>query len=240
MALRNLFDMVKADRYTQDGREELIKAQEECTEDVKYNNGDISQKTGLMKTPNGWVEPPKGRVAGKRAVEAKGKEVQRQMKHDDLVSRMAEEERIWNKNHPDKAHYNYNPKPTEKKTESKPATEKVASTQEFIKIPTARGYAKVPKEAYSKYANNKTDVRLSDYIGRKMAGKPSSESNKFYDFVQKKIYESGEDPKPYLGQGGYSYPQRLIDMYYDEWKSKTTDSAPRVLTGDTRIRVRKA
>lgn len=64
MALKNLFEMVKADRYTQDGREELIKAQEAETEDVKYQNGDISQKTGLMKTPNGWVKPPKGKQPG--------------------------------------------------------------------------------------------------------------------------------------------------------------------------------
>ncbi|MBQ1776576.1 MAG: hypothetical protein IIZ93_00320 [Acidaminococcaceae bacterium] len=64
MALKNLFDMVKADRYTQDGREAIIKAQEAETEDVKYQNGDISQKTGLMKTPNGWVEPPKGKQPG--------------------------------------------------------------------------------------------------------------------------------------------------------------------------------
>ena len=33
MALKNLFDMVKADRYTADGREALIKAQEAETED---------------------------------------------------------------------------------------------------------------------------------------------------------------------------------------------------------------
>lgn len=59
MGLQNIFDMVKADRYTQDGREEIIKVQKE-TEDARrtYKNGEISEKTGLMKTPNGWVEPP--------------------------------------------------------------------------------------------------------------------------------------------------------------------------------------
>lgn len=57
MALKNLFDMVKADRYTQDGREAIIKAQEEETEDKVYQIGEISQKTGLQKTANGWVKP---------------------------------------------------------------------------------------------------------------------------------------------------------------------------------------
>ncbi len=64
MALENLFDMVKADRYTQDGREAVIKAREAEVEDRVYQNGEISQATGLMKTPNGWVEPPKGKKPG--------------------------------------------------------------------------------------------------------------------------------------------------------------------------------
>ena len=64
MALKNLFDMVKADRYTQDGREAIIKAQEAETEDKVYQIGEISQKTGLQKTANGWVKPKSGKQAG--------------------------------------------------------------------------------------------------------------------------------------------------------------------------------
>ena len=64
MALKSLFDMVKADRYTQDGREALIKAQEEETEDKVYQIGEISQKTGLQKTANGWVKPKSGKQPG--------------------------------------------------------------------------------------------------------------------------------------------------------------------------------
>jgi len=64
MALKNLFEMVKADRYTQDGREAIIKAQEAETEDKVYNIGDISQKTGLQKTANGWVKPKNGKQPG--------------------------------------------------------------------------------------------------------------------------------------------------------------------------------
>ena len=64
MALKNLFDMVKADRYTVDGREALIKAQEAETEDKVYQIGEISQKTGLQKTANGWVKPKSGKQPG--------------------------------------------------------------------------------------------------------------------------------------------------------------------------------
>lgn len=64
MALKNLFDMVKADRYTADGREAIIKAQEAETEDKVYQIGEISQKTGLQKTAQGW-KPPKETKFGK-------------------------------------------------------------------------------------------------------------------------------------------------------------------------------
>lgn len=64
MTLKNLFDMVKADRYTADGREAIIKAQEAETEDKVYQIGEISQKTGLQKTANGWVKPKDGKQPG--------------------------------------------------------------------------------------------------------------------------------------------------------------------------------
>ena len=69
MALKNLFDMVKADRYTQDGREALIKAQESETEDKIYQIGEISQTTGLQKTANGWVKPKSGKQPGAKNAE---------------------------------------------------------------------------------------------------------------------------------------------------------------------------
>ena len=71
MALKNLFDMVKADRYTQDGREAIIKAQEAETEDKVYQIGEISQKTGLQKTANGWVKPKNGKQPGAKKEESK-------------------------------------------------------------------------------------------------------------------------------------------------------------------------
>ena len=71
MALKDIFTMVKADRYTADGREEVIKAQQAETEDKVYQIGEISQKTGLQKTANGWVKPKSGKQPGAKQEEPK-------------------------------------------------------------------------------------------------------------------------------------------------------------------------
>ena len=71
MALKDIFKMTKANRYTQDGREELIKAQVAETEDRRYKIGEISEKTGLQKTANGWVKPKTGKAPGAKTGEGK-------------------------------------------------------------------------------------------------------------------------------------------------------------------------
>lgn len=63
MGLQSIFEMAKADRYTADGRKELAKAREADVEDRTYQIGEISQKTGLQKTANGWVKPKSGGVS---------------------------------------------------------------------------------------------------------------------------------------------------------------------------------
>ena len=78
MALKNLFDMVIADKYTADGREAIIKAQEAETEDKVYQIGEISQKTGLQKTANGWVKPKKG-AAGKTSRASKEEAIRKDL-----------------------------------------------------------------------------------------------------------------------------------------------------------------
>ena len=70
MSISNLWEMAKADRYTADGREAIAKAREADVEDKTYQIGEISQKTGLQKTAEGWVTP-KGKANA--AIEAKGK-----------------------------------------------------------------------------------------------------------------------------------------------------------------------
>lgn len=75
MELKSIFQMTKTDRYTQDGRDELAKLQE--TEDVKYKTGDISQKTGLQKQPDGSWAPPKKGSAERSEFDVEGREADR-------------------------------------------------------------------------------------------------------------------------------------------------------------------
>lgn len=84
MTLNDLNTMQKADKYTQDGRDELIKAQEE-TEDKVYQIGEISQKTGLQKTANGWVQPKNGAAGSTEKKEDK------QLKHSRQPDQSPEE-----------------------------------------------------------------------------------------------------------------------------------------------------
>lgn len=151
MALKDIFKMTKANRYTADGREELIKAQEAETEDRRYNIGEISEKTGLQKTANGWVKPNKGGAG---------------------------------------------------KTESKPAVEKPKTEKkQALKLPDE-------KSSFSTDVNRMKKLKKEDY--------------KQYTIQLEKLHSK--------------YP---INKWKDLYNKTLNDSAPRVLTGDTRIRVRK-
>lgn len=312
MALKDIFTMVKADRYTADGREEVIKARNAETEDARrtYQNGEISEKTGLMKTPNGWV-PPKETKFGKvkqnkegqwgvQTKQGKGsdflkhkseKEASRALANytagyntterskQDPHSDYARQQKQWNKetdrmrkasnaerraehaSHFQESKSDGMPGqdyPTLKKEDHVKLAKEVKSNtlpggsdwtaeeiakewqlgkadaeevkKEFDKLKESKPTATEPED--------KSEIRISSYMDKNFAGKPNSERNAFYDFVKKKIYKSGKDPQQYLGQGGYSYPNKLLNEYLKEWQAK--DAAPRVLTGDTRIRVRKA
>lgn len=62
MELKSVFEIVKADRYSQEGCDKI---NAEATEDKKYNTGDISNATGLQKQPDGSWAPPKATKYGK-------------------------------------------------------------------------------------------------------------------------------------------------------------------------------
>lgn len=61
MAIKDLMKATKADRYTADGRDELNEALKADVEDRTYKTGEISEKTGLQKQPDGSWAPPKKR-----------------------------------------------------------------------------------------------------------------------------------------------------------------------------------
>ena len=185
MALKDIFKMTKANRYTADGREELIKAQEAETEDRRYNIGEISEKTGLQKTANGWVKPNKG-GAGK------------------TESKPAESTS------------------SAPKTESKP-TESVQSAPKAPK-PSVQEYMKAKQRVKAYEEKYKKDMDDYEYMERiKANGVDTSIFNPMY----------GGKPKPLEENKSYMEELNKIKAY------EAKDSAPRVLTGDTRIRVRK-
>lgn len=81
MSLENIFTMIKADRYTEDGCEKLNKAREEI-EDARrtYKPGEISEKTGLQKQSNGtWAPPKKGGTQGAGEKKTEGKKINYQV-----------------------------------------------------------------------------------------------------------------------------------------------------------------
>ncbi len=157
MSLNNIFQMIKADRYTADGREEIKKALAEETEDRTYNIGEISEKTGLQKTANGWVKPKKGGAGSAKRSES---------------NPVAESEQS---------------KPTEKKS--------------ALKLPDE-------KSSFSTDVNRMKKLKKEDY--------------KQYTIQLEKLHSK--------------YP---INKWKDLLNKTTQDEAPRELTGDCKIRIRK-
>ena len=203
MALKNLFDMAKADKYTADGREALIKAQEAETEDAKYQNGDISQKTGLMKTPNGWVEPPKGKQPGaKRDTDPQTYIV---IKNDELRSMFQKE------------------KDPAKKAAMKKALQKQASMMESEPFAPE-------EEAESKPAAGPSDEEIEIFkdVIREFKKNPNKKNEQIMN-----------EAKTHLMKNRGMTPEQLGKIGRDVYSEKTKDSAPRQLTGDTRVKVRK-
>lgn len=248
MGLQNIFEMAKADRYTADGREELAKAREADVEDRTYNIGEISQKTGLQKTANGWVKP-----AGNKAVETKGKDVQRQMKHDELVNRLAAEEREWNKNHPDKAHYNYNEKPksggASKGAEnggSSNADVSLASkdVKEVVeKIKPADGAEKTELSKITQFMDEENSSLKNAIVAResfyKNTKNPTSEQEAGLAALLRIKNKIGKQPDTGLSGEKKTISYREMGEGPLYVKKEASDSAPRVLTGDCKVRVRK-
>lgn len=268
MALKNLFDMVKADRYTQDGRDELIKAQEKETEDKVYQIGEISQKTGLQKTANGWVKPKGGKQPGVKKEgshpTAGATNGDKWQKNTDYLGRerismetpQGGKVSIYESSNPKQknarfrvdtgSHYNeFNTMEEakafaekqygrESKSESKPADVEKMSIKELKaqRDKLKSGSGKENDAQYKKINDALTKKRLQTLtVGSevKAHGTPlkitkiNPDTNTIYGEFEHK----GEKMQTRIGLED-------IDNYDD-----ILDSAPRVLTGDTRIRVRK-
>ena len=283
MALKDIFTIIKADRYTADGREELNKAIGNVTEDVKYNIGDISQKTGLQKTANGWVTPNEtkyGKVTqnnGQWGVQQKlGKGSQfishknekdakralanytsgynttarskqdphsdeaRQIKQWDKETKQISKENRANKRAEHASHFQ----------ESKPAENKTDFAKKYPGIKQVKMAPNTPIDLSNKHYD-----RSIDADSLKEADKQVTEWLKEGDGMMPHIYLVDENGKAEAFTKKAGLVNRLARKIeagktYDlitikpqdakEMSKGIGDSASRVLTGDTKIRVRKS
>ena len=281
MALKNIFDIIRADRYTADGREEIIKAQEADVEDRRYNIGEISEKTGLQKTANGWVKPKNGKqpaAASKRDTDPQTYIVK---KNDELRSMFQKEKDPAKKSAMKKALQKQanmmEPEPFSS-TESKPAADRPSHEQAYLdafKDEKLKSDVKAAIKKYGATGNNlrnalyKNDKELSDKLEKmqpdfanqfiaemQRESKPADEKAKMED-VRKQLLELEKQRRSYKDDTAENYAGHNIRLKqaallrqagfngrsdFDKYlrEKMPTDSAPRILTGDTRIRVRKA
>lgn len=289
MALKDIFKMTKANRYTADGREELIKAQEAVTEDRRYNIGEISEKTGLQKTANGWVKPKSGKqpgaknpdesariAASKEARAKKSQELEQKAagdfaKYKDLppvqrkdalgaashegisigmtqrsmegmgwdLIQADDKVNVYGKPDGSKAIMKHDGKKITEVSYEAPGNKPAAESKSTESVQSA---PKAPKPSaddldWAKGVASRNNVNPNDLIKNGKALKPgvkvSFNTPRDGDLKGEIVDIAGYDGKAFVT---VSTPKgnRMIST-----EKITTDSAPRILTGDTRIRVRK-
>ena len=224
MGLQNIFEMAKADRYTADGREELAKAREADVEDRTYNIGEISQKTGLQKTANGWVKP-----AGNKAVEARG-EKEASSGLTNAEGKLSERGRY--------------------------AYEKHAKS---LSSESLQSLIRNKNKAFVKHNDEIADIFKKELESRNGGG--SSEAPKMTPEQRKKWEDKAANPSETTASLRNQikafekdpvtnpHSKEIVDIYKKELAKrendpnyrpeKLYDSAPRALTGDCKVRVRK-
>lgn len=247
MAIKDIFKMIKADRYTSDGREELIKAQEAITEDIRYKPGDISKATGLQKYPDGSWAPVKNAPAQKKTDSKSDSGMSKHwvQKGDeaDFVERTPEEEKkMW---------------------------QGVASRQSddklMLAIKNREGRELKPVEKIKLEAAKE---ELAKRNASKVDSIKQSESKKWDDFFSEMDKKTGSAPSDLKIQGmskeeyipwrmktykeNEAQASSMWNHFAEQQKNKgkeneydpdfhpLRDSAPRILTGDCKVRIKKS
>lgn len=227
MGLQNIFEMVKADRYTADGREELAKAREADVEDRTYNIGEISQKTGLQKTANGWVKPKSG-VASPNG---SGGEVEKFVENN---------KSMWQKN-VEKAP-DGRLKELAAKSESKNVAEKEVAKMAKAELEKRNSESK-PSANIKVSTLMDIDNKLWDKHGIQSGDEWRDNPDKFEDY--KKTVKAELEKKGVTKLSRDMYKKLENENYHtlnralEELGMYSKDSAPRALTGDCKVRVRK-
>lgn len=238
MSISNLWEIVKADRYTADGREAIIKAREADVEDRTYQIGEISQKTGLQKTAEGWVTP-KGKANA--AIEAKGKSENKSdkwEKNKDYLNR----ERISMKTPSGGSVSIYESKnPNQKNNRFRVDTGDYYN--DFNTLEEAKAFAEKEYGGNSTGGEKKENKKNSLENAKKMAESYRKTSNKPIYITEKDgdyVVAKGRDELEYAKENGYKlvpstpYPNRKPLSKI----SSNEDSAPRQLTGDCKITIK--
>ena len=193
MALKDIFKMIKADRYTADGCEEIKKAQEAIAEDAGLPDGSMShRKDGdYIKQAGKWVPAKRANGGAKKA---------------------------------DKP----NPNGVVAQQKQKMETEKHEAARRDAQAPSKKTEVNTPglRKDVQEAIKRSSPEEIKAYI--KELRTPGSRMSRYFD-----------------------NPDLLANVYEDELKKATeskpankpkvpsSDSAPRVLTGDCKVRIRK-
>lgn len=248
--------MVKADRYTADGCEELNKAREADVEDRRYNIGEISEKTGLQKTANGWVKPKSGGNAGAEKAGSNSERINKSWKQSDVISSLPNG---WKRvEGATTAPNGYVVVSNNKSRFGGERETKLMKEEDFKKEHKNREFQELYGDAikFDEYGlPSKETIELkNNFLRKEGVSDPNKLTNKEFNELAKKIDEQ-------FGINNLERSQELLVAEAEETESKSeskpakkesddekdrrearraNDAAPRVLTGDTRIRVRKA
>lgn len=206
MALKDIFTMIKADRYTADGKDELNKALEADVKDKTYQVGEISQKTGLQKQGDGSWAPPKN---------AKGKSGNAALKTFNKMTGS-------NKSDLESVKKDYD-KALEKNTGKSAGNKNYVAIAEVIREMTPeQTQAVMNGKTYRnvKEGRGVIDITKADLEAYKQAEKTNAGVNKnLANMEQARKIQAG------------------VEKYLAS--KPAADSAPRALTGDCKVRVKK-
>ena len=264
MELKDVFTIVKADRYTDAGRAEIDDARR------TYKPGEISEKTGLQKQPNGGWAPPKkgGNAASKGHLESDTPQ--------NLTITKEDEERFG------KAALSGISGPRESNTGNRTGTPSPETQKEMkLRREAMSGDPEKRKALFSYEASKADDKEIEMVLSAKERG-VNHPADKIEAYKAEKERRSGTDVSklskeqikefrdmtaeqlktPYSSNSGVSKEsfqknQETLKKRLNEYdaelakrsgsekkgekdiKKATGDSAPRVLTGDCKVRVKK-
>ena len=232
MALKDIFTMAKANKYTQDGREELIKAQEEIADDAAPEGTVRHWKDGdHVKQGGKWV-PVKN--AKSEAPEKGSKE--------DVKQRMKAYVDSMNKKNGEFAGRSKKLQKSMEKVYGKPYEPK-AKTESKPAVVATKGLSPDQQKKMERLGFKAAgDSLVSESNGRKFEIKIRQQNNPYMSgpATQAKLYIDGKETPYEFGGGETLDPNSMVKIekaLKEQGYSK--DAAPRVLTGDTKVKVRK-